>query len=45
MLLALPLSTVSNGVEHGSKYTSFLNCDLFGPQTTELTVKTIKEIS
>ena len=33
MLLALPLSTVSNGVEHGSKYASFLNCDLFGPQT------------
>lgn len=43
-LIALPLSTVSNGIEHRPKFASFLNCDLFEPQITELTVKIIKEI-
>lgn len=45
MSIALPLSTVSNGIEHRPKYAAFLNCDLFEPQITELTVKTIKGIS
>ena len=44
MLIVLHLSTVSSRIDHRLKYASFLNCDLFESQITELTVKTIKEI-